>query len=480
MDGTEVKYDVLIIGGGVTGSAIAWALSRYDLSICLIDKESDLCEGTSKANSGIIHAGYDPVPGTLKALLNVMGNKIIHDIADQLSIDFIGNGALVAAFSDSEARGLETLLQRGKDNGVPSPVILSRDEVLAKERNISSDVKAALYLPSSGMVCPFSLTYALAENAVSNGVAIRLAEKVIGMTEHDGIFHIATDKSMIEARCVINAAGVYADSIHNMVCDESFSIMPRRGEYVLLDKVCSSIVSSTIFQMPTARGKGVLVTPTAHGNILCGPDSTEIRDREDTSTDSGTLAYVMESALKSVPSIDFRKIITSFAGLRAHPSSDDFIIGMARPGFIDAAGIESPGLSSAPAIGKMVSEIAVDYLKARRKSHVIEERKAIPKLRDLSYEERDRLISADPRYGNIICRCEEISEGEIVDAIRRGATTLDGVKRRVRAGMGRCQAGFCSPRSMEILARELGVGMSEITKTGGDSKIVVGTNKDTL
>lgn len=472
MDGTEVKYDVLIIGGGVTGSAIAWALSRYDLSICLIDKESDLCEGTSKANSGIIHAGYDPVPGTLKALLNVMGNKIIHDIADQLSIDFIGNGALVAAFSDSEARGLETLLQRGKDNGVPSPVILSRDEVLAKERNISSDVKAALYLPSSGIICPFSLTYALAENAVSNGVAIRLAEKVIGMTEHDGIFHIATDKNMIEARCVINAAGVYADSIHNMVCDESFSIMPRRGEYVLLDKVCSSIVSSTIFQMPTARGKGVLVTPTAHGNILCGPDSTEIRDREDTSTDSGTLAYVMESALKSVPSIDFRKIITSFAGLRAHPSSDDFIIGMARPGFIDAAGIESPGLSSAPAIGKMVSEIAVDYLKARRKSHVIEERKAIPKLRDLSYEERDRLISADPRYGNIICRCEEISEGEIVDAIRRGATTLDGVKRRVRAGMGRCQGGFCTPRVMAIISRETGIGMDAVCKNGKGSEVL--------
>ena len=282
-----------------------------------------------------------------------------------------------------------------------------------------------------------------------------------------------TSCGTIEARSVVNAAGVYADRINNMISSEMFTLVPRRGEYVLLDKTERGFVNSTIFQMPTALGKGVLVTPTAHGNILVGPDSVDIDDKERTATDADALEYVMKSARKSAPGVNFRKIITSFSGLRAHPEGGDFIIDMPLPGFVNAAGIESPGLTSSPAIGEMAGEMIADYLKAKRKSRIIETRKPIVKTAELSPSERKKVIASNPLYGNIVCRCEEISEGEIVEAIKRGATTLDGVKRRVRAGMGRCQGGFCTPRVMEILSRELGVPMEAIRKNDEGSEVLV-------
>ena len=466
-------YDAVIIGGGCVGTAIAWYLSRYDIRICLVEKESDISEGTTKANSGIVHAGYDPLPGSLKATLNVRGNSLIHQLAQQLSLDFRPNGALVIAFSAEEVRTLEGLLERGRRNGVPGISILSRSEVLSREPNLSPGVQAALFLPTSGIICPFSLAYAFAENARDNGTEIRLREEVLSIQAAEGGFDVRTSRAVIRTRCVVNAAGLYADEVHAMAAGPGFSITPRRGEYVLLDKSEAGIVGSTIFQVPTAAGKGVLVTPTVHGNIMCGPDNIAAGGKDDLSTVGQGLAYVMASAARSVPSLDFRKVITSFAGLRAHPDSGDFIIGMPVPGFIDAAGIESPGLSASPAIGEMAGSMAAEYLGARRRRHVIEERKGIVRPASLPMEERRRLIASDPLYGNIVCRCEEVSEGEIVEAIRRGAATLDGVKRRVRAGMGRCQSGFCMPRVMEILSRETGIPMEDICRNGEGSEVII-------
>ena len=467
-----MEYDALIIGGGVIGAAIAWRLSRYAIRTCLLEKENDLAEGTSKANSGIVHAGYDPEPGSLKASLNVRGNKLLHELSGQLAFDFVPNGAMVAAFAGDDTAKLEELYQRGIRNGVPGMRIIGRDEVLSMEGSLNPEVRAALYLPTSAIVCPFSLTYAFAENARDNGVTFRMSEKVLGIARDADGFTVRTGRGQIRTRLVVNAAGVYADSVHNMVADEKIAITPRRGEYLLLDKSEKGLVRSTIFQLPTQRGKGVLVTPTVHGNILCGPDSVLISDKEDTSTDADGLGYVMEYARKTAPSLDFSKTITSFTGLRAHPEGDDFIIGMTVPGFIDAAGMESPGLSASPAVGEMVGEIAADYLRAKKKDRIVEVRKAIPRPSQMDAAERSRLIASDPLYGNIICRCEEVSEGEIAEAVRRGAVSLDGVKRRVRAGMGRCQGGFCMPRVMEIISREAGIPMEDICKNGKGSEVL--------
>ncbi len=468
-----MDYDVIIIGGGVTGTASAWYLARYDLRVLLLEKGSDFCEGTSKANSGIVHAGYDPLPHTLKAQLNVRGNALIRELHDMLGLDFVQNGAMVVAFNEKEVKELEHLRAQGIYNGVTGQEILTHDEVLRREPNLSHDIAAALYLPTSGIICPFSLNYAFAENAMTNGMRPVFGAEATAIERIGGGYRVESSKGTFTARAVINAAGVYADRVNDMVAERHFTITARRGEYMLLDKTERGFISSTIFQMPTEAGKGVLVTSTAHGNILIGPDSKDIEDKENTSTDAEGLDYVMRLARKSAPGVNTRKVITSFAGLRAHPDGNDFIIEMPVPGFVNAAGIESPGLTASPAIGEMVGTMVAEYLGARRKERYIEERKAIVKASQLPLDERKRLIAKDPLYGRIVCRCEEISEGEIVEAIRRGATTLDGVKRRVRAGMGRCQAGFCTPRVMEILSRELGIPMEEIRKNDEGSEVLV-------
>ena len=477
-------YDIIIIGSGVSGAACARELSRYEAKICVLEKEEDVCCGTSKANSAIIHAGYDAPAGSLKAKLNVEGNEKMEQLARDLDFPFRRCGSFVICRDETEMPALRELYDRGIKNGVKGLRILNRTETLAMEPNVTDQVFAALYAPGAGIVCPFGMNIALAENACENGVEFYFDTEVRDIRRTEDGYELMTNKGVFRSEYIVNAAGVYADRIHNMASARKIHITPRRGEYCLLDKSAGAHVTRTIFTLPDKNGKGVLVTPTVHGNLLIGPTAVDIEDKEGTNTTREGLEQVIAKAGRSVKNLPVRQVITSFAGLRAHEDNGEFIIGEAKDakGFIDCAGIESPGLTACPAVGEMVAGILKEKMGLREKEKFIAKRKGILNPNTLSKEERADLIRENPAYGNIICRCEMITEGEIIDAVRRplGAKSLDGVKRRTRAGMGRCQSGFCSPRTMEILARERRVSMSEITKSGGDSRIVVGTNKDTL
>ena len=477
-------YDIVIIGAGVSGAASARELSRYQAKICVLEKEEDVCCGTSKANSAIVHAGYDAAAGSLKAKLNVRGNELMGELARDLDFPFDRRGSLVLCLSEDDMPRLQTLYDRGVANGVKDMRILQREEVLQMEPNVTDSVCAALYAPTAGIVCPFGLNIALAENAYENGVEFKFDTEVTEIKKLDEGYELHTSQGVFKARCVVNAAGVYADRFHNMVSADKIHITARRGEYCLLDKEAGNHVGRTIFALPSKLGKGVLVTPTIHGNLLVGPTAVDVENKEGVNTTAEGLAQLLEKAGMSVKNIPVRQVITSFAGLRAREDGDDFIIGEAEGagGFIDCAGIESPGIASCPAIGEMVAEILCQKMDLQKKDNFIPTRKGILNPSTLSIEERNALIKENPAYGNIICRCEMVTEGEIIDAIRRplGAKSLDGVKRRTRAGMGRCQSGFCSPRTMEILARERDMSMFDITKSGGRSQIVMGTNKDMI
>ncbi len=477
-------YDVIIIGAGVSGAATARELSRYKVNACVIEKEEDVCCGTSKANSAIVHAGYDAATGSLMAKLNVRGNQMMEQLAKDLDFPFKKNGSLVVCLHEEDMSNLQALYDRGVANGVKDLRILNREELRAMEPNISDDAYAALYAPTAGIVCPFNLNIAMAENACVNGVEFKFDTEVTGLHPIEGGWAIETNQGTFETKYVVNAAGVYADTLHNMVSAKKIHITPRRGDYCLLDKTAGNLVSKTIFALPGKFGKGILVAPTVHGNLILGPTAIDIEDKEGTNTTREGLDQVIAKCGMNVKNIPMRSVITSFAGLRAHEDGHEFLIGELEdaPGFIDCAGIESPGLTSSPAIGEMVAEILREKLNLEKNENFVATRKGVLDPDALSKEERIELIRKNPAYGNIICRCEMITEGEILDAIHRplGAKSLDGVKRRTRAGMGRCQAGFCSPRTMEILARERHVSMFDITKSGGDSKIVVGTNKDSL
>lgn len=477
-------YDVVIIGAGVSGAAAARELSRYDLKVCVLEKEEDVCCGTSKANSAIVHAGFDAAEGSLMAKLNVEGSQMMEELSKELDFEYENNGSLVLCLSEEDRPKLEELYQRGIANGVKDLKILSREEVKALELNISDEVVGALHAPTGGIVCPFGMNIALAENAAANGVQFRFDTEVKEIKQIDDIFRLETNYGKVETRFVVNAAGVYADVFHNMVSKKKIHITPRRGDYCLLDRSAGGFVKSTIFQVPGKFGKGVLITPTVHGNVLVGPTAIDIEDKEGTNTTQEGIDELIAKSNRSVKGLPMRQVITSFAGLRAHEDGHEFLIGELEDcrGFIDCAGIESPGLSSAPAIGKLVADIVSKLARAEEKENFVATRKGILNPKTLSNEERDALIKEKPEYGNIICRCEMITEGEIMDAINRplGAKSLDGVKRRTRAGMGRCQAGFCSPKTMEIIARERHIPISEVTKSGGASKIIVGTNKDTI
>ena len=462
--------DVIIIGAGVSGCAIARELSRYQLDICVLERESDICEGTSKANSGIVHGGFDAKPGTLKAKLNVLGNSMMDEMSKKLDFEFKRNGSMVVCQNEMGIPALEKLLEQGKENGVKGMKILKREQALELEPNLADGLYAVLYIPSGGIVCPFGMNIAYAENAAQNGVEFKLGTEVQLIERVGQDYRIQTNQGVFETKYVINAAGVYADVFHNMVSELKIHIMPRRGDYCLLDKTAGDLVRHTIFQLPTEKGKGVLVTPTIHGNLLLGPTAIDIEDKEATATTAKGLQEVLEKCTKSVKNIPFKQVITSFAGLRAHEEHGEFIIGEVEDakGFIDVAGIESPGLTSAPAIGIYVRDILAEKMELKEKENFVEERKGIVRFLDLPKEEQNRLLQENQAYGQIVCRCEQITEGEILDAIHRplGATTLDGVKRRTRAGMGRCQAGFCTPKVMEILARELHLELKDIRKNG--------------
>lgn len=477
-------YDIIIIGAGVSGCASARELSRYQANICVVEKDEDVCCGTSKANSAIVHAGYDAEEGSLMAKLNVEGNMMMEQLSKDLDFSFRRNGSLVLCLHEEELPNLQALYERGVRNGVKELRILNKEELKAMEPNISDKAVAALFAPTGGIVCPFGLNIALAENANENGVEFKFNTEVSQIKKTEEGFELTTNNGVLKTRFVVNAAGVYADKFHNMMSGEKIHITPRRGDYCLMDKTAGNLVDKTIFTLPGKFGKGILVSPTIHGNLLLGPTAVDLDDKEATNTTQDGLNEVVMKAQDSVKNIPMRQVITSFAGLRAHEDHHEFIIKELEDckGFIDCAGIESPGLSSSPAIGKMVAEILKEKADLKEKENFIATRKGILDPKKLSKEEHSKLIKENPAYGNIICRCETISEGEILDAIHRplGAKSLDGVKRRTRAGMGRCQAGFCSPRTMDILSRELGVSMFDITKSGGDSKIVVGTNKDKL
>ena len=480
--GGKSMYDVIIIGGGVVGCGIARELAKQDRKIALLERAADVCEGTSKANSGIIHAGYDATPGTLKASLNVQGNQMMETLAKELDIPFKRNGSFVLMFEEEGRSELQNLYDRGQKNGVKDLQILSRDEARVIEPNLSQNVKAALYAPSAGIVCPFGMTYAFAENAAVNGVEFYLDTEVTDIKKTGDIFTISTLKGEFKASFVINAAGVYGDKIHNMVSDKKVKITPRRGQYCLMDKEVGSLTKSTLFQLPTKLGKGVLVTPTVHGNLLVGPNAEDLEDKEGIQTTKEGLEDILLRGERSVTSLPKNKVITSFAGLRANEGSGDFIIKEAEDvkGFVDVIGIASPGLSASPAIACYVAELMQKLAPVSLKKDFIATRKGIPNMATASMEERKKLIEENPAYANVICRCELVTEGEILEAIRRpvGATTLDGVKRRTRAGMGRCQSGFCSPKVVEILAKELGVDISKISKMGGESTFITCNNKE--
>ena len=474
-------YDVAIIGAGVVGSSIFRELTKYNLKVVVLEKEQDVSMGSSKANSAIVHAGYDPKEGTLAAKYNVLGNEMFEGLCKELSVPFKRNGSLIIAFDEDDLNTVKALYENGTKLGVKNLKILNKDEVLEMEPNLSEAVKGALYAPTGGIVGPFEYTIALVENGVLNGGKVQLKKEVVSIEKNDN-FRIATsDGGVIEAKFVINAAGLYADKIHNLICTESFKILPRSGEYYVMDKNQGKVVTHTIFQCPSKLGKGVLVTPTVHGNLLVGPDARDIEDKDDLGTVAHGLDSIREASMRTTNKINFREGIRNFAGLRAVSDTDDFIIeeNDEVKGFIDVAGMKSPGLSSAPAVALSV----VDILhKAgcilEKKENFIAKREQIHFM-ELSAEEKAEVIKKDPKYGRMVCRCESITEGEIVDAIKRGfgVLSLDGVKRRCRPGMGRCQGGFCGPKVQEIIAREYEVPLESVVLEKDNSYILVGKSK---
>lgn len=476
-------YDVIIIGAGVIGASVARELSRYQVKACVLEREEDVCCGTSKANSGIVHAGYDAMPGTQKAKFNLLGNKMMGKLSEELDIPFQRKGSLVICNQEAEIENLQAIYRRGVENGVQGLQILTRKEVLKMEPQVSDSVVAALYASTAGIVCPFELNLGLAENAYDNGIEFHFQVVVEHIEKQQKGYRIHTNQGTYETYCVVNAAGVYADWIHNMVSEEKISITPRRGEYYLLDKMAGAQISRTVFALPGKMGKGVLVTPTIHGNLLIGPTAMDIEEKEGTNTTGEGLSGLLEKAGENVRDLPLKQVITSFAGLRAHERGDDFIIGEIADakGFIDCAGIESPGLTASPAIGVAVAQWLQGLLQLKRKEPFSPFRKSSTHMHTLSIEEQNARIRKDPAYGHVICRCEMVTEGEIIEAVRRplGATSLDGIKRRTRAGMGRCQSGFCSPKVMDILAKELAIPLRKVTKAGVGSELICGENKAT-
>ena len=481
-----MRVDVAVIGAGVVGALTARELSRYDLDVVLIEKENDVAAGATRANSGIVHGGFDPLPGTKKAKLNLKGAQMMPALAAELGVSYRQNGSLVLAFSKEEAAHVQKLYERGIQNGVTGLSLLTREEVLALEPSVNGEVVAALRCESSGIICPYGLAIAAAGNAMDNGVKLVCNFGVDHICHTADGYVIYSGDRKIEATYIVNCAGLFADAIAYMVGDKQYHLVPRMGEYMLLDHSERDLCSHTLFQVPTAAGKGILVSPTADGNILIGPTSVEVenKDKDHRDTSAVGLETIRRAALRSVPGIPWRQIITSFTGLRASlEEGDDFVIeaSSAARRVVHAIGIDSPGLSSAPAIAlELVELLRGEGLALTPKNDFCGKRAPYRAFSELSIEEKNEWIRRDPAYGHIICRCETVSEGEIVDAIRRNppARSLDAVKRRVRTSMGRCQGGFCTTYVTEILARELGVSELEVNKFGKGSELLRGLTKE--
>lgn len=481
-----LEADVVVIGSGITGCMIARELSRYRVSIILLEKGSDVAQGSSRANTAIIHAGYDADPRTWKGKLNAKGNAMYRQLAEELDVHFSQIGSLVVALEESEIPILEDLMKRGRENGVKGLEIVNREWLLRREPNLNPKALAALWAPTAGIICPYEMVIALAENAVANGVRFLRETPAAGIVVEDGqVRGVMTNRGFIRTGFVVNAAGLYADEIAKMAGDDSFRIIPRKGEYHVLDKRMGDLVRTVLFPVPTKISKGVVVTPTVDGNVLVGPDARDVDDKEDVSTTPEGLAGVMREARRLIPDIPVREAITQYAGLRAVATGDDFIIGPSERvrGFFNAAGIQSPGLSSAPAIAEVIIDMLRDTgLRLVPRPDFNPVRKGIRRFSQLSMSERAKAVWRNPDYGQIICRCELVTKAEIVEAIRRspGATTIDGIKMRTRAGMGRCQGGFCGPRVLAILSQELRIPPEKVTKNGGSSYILNCKTKEPL
>lgn len=469
-------YDAVIIGAGVVGGMVARSLSAYELKICILERENDVAMGATRANSAIVHAGFDAKEGSLKAKFNVEGSKMMEQVAKELGVKYKRNGSLVIGFNDEDLEEIKRLYERGIKNGVEDLEIIDGNRLRELESEISENAVAALYAPTGAIICPYELTVAAIGNAMDNGAELKCGFEVTNIRKTDDGFEIFSGEESVKAKYVINAAGVYSDKIAKMVGDDSFEINPVKGEYILLDKEAGGILKSTVFRTPTKLGKGILVSPTVDGNLILGPTAVPGEDKEDKKTTAQGFAGILKEAGENVKNLPRNKAITSFCGIRAKGNTGDFVIGSPVAGFINVAAIESPGLTSAPAIGEYVKNMISgltpkkDYNPIRKPAHY---------FKNASDEEKNKIIKENPAYGRIICRCEEVTEGEILEAIRTNPkpTDMDGVKRRTRAQMGRCQGGFCTPYIMKLLSSELGIPMERVTKSGGDSYLTEGVTK---
>ncbi|MBE7025203.1 MAG: NAD(P)/FAD-dependent oxidoreductase [Ruminococcaceae bacterium] len=476
-------YDVAIIGAGVVGAMIARTLARYEVKICILEKENDVATGATKANSAIVHAGFDAESGTLKAKLNVKGAQMMKKVTEELGVKYRNNGSLVIGFDEEDRKRIEQLFVRGQKNGVEGLAILEKEELKRLEPNISENVVCALHAPTGAIVCPYTLAIAAVGNAMDNGADLKTGFAVCKIEKAEDCYEIYAERERIKAKVIVNAAGLYADEIAKMVGDNSFTITPRRGEYILLDKTCGDLVSHTVFRTPSKLGKGILVSPTVDGNLLTGPTSVDIKDKEEKCTTEEGFAQIIKEANENVKGILYGQTVTSFCGLRATGDSGDFIINAPKPGFINVAGIESPGLSASPAIAEMVKELVEKQgVVLREKAEYNPVRRAMHRFGVADMAEKNAMIKKDRAFGRIICRCEGITEGEILEAIRTNPkpSDLDGVKRRTRTQMGRCQGGFCTPYIIKLLAKELGIEAEEVTKCGGASKLLAGKTKEEI
>lgn len=474
-------YDVLVIGGGVIGCMTARELSKYKLLVCLAEKQNDVAVGATKANSGIIHGGYDPIPNTLKAELNAKGVEKLFEAAEMLNVPYRKNGSLVCAFGKEEEQEIYTLFERGRQNGISGLRIISGDEARKIEPELSEEVTLALQVQKAGIISPYKLAIASMGNAMDNGVAFERNFEVSDISKNEeGVFVVTSnDGKVLKCRYLINCAGAYSGIISKMAGGEEYNIIPRAGEYMLLDKTEGKTVSHTIFQVPTKAGKGVLVTPTADGNLLLGPTAAQVEYSDNTNTTSKGLSDVSILVKKSVPTVDLSKVITSFTGVRASIKGGDFIIEESKlvGGLINAVAIDSPGLTCCVAIAEYIVNLLKKsglYLESRADWNGF--RTSEDTFYKLDDNQKNEFIKTHAAYGRIICRCEGITEGEIRACLSQNppAWDMDGVKRRTRTGMGRCQGGFCSPYVIKLISEELGIPMEEVTKKGGKSYMLTG------
>lgn len=477
-----MESDVIIIGGGIIGCSLARELSRYNLNIELLEKENDIAWGISKGNSGIIHAGYNEKIGSLKGKFDIEGNKMFDKLAKELDFTFIRNGALILGFNEEDINTLKKLKDNGDALGIEGLELLSKEQIKEIEPNISIYVEGALHAKTSGIVNPYEVTIAFAENACKNGVNFRLNSEVVDIKENDDYYKVyLKNGELIEGKIVINAAGINSDTINNMINEKKYEHIPVKGEYLVFDKITGRLVNHTLFQVPTKISKGVLVTPTVDGNLLIGPTANKVDCKECVETDKKTIAVILERATKSIPEIPLGRTLNTFAGVRPHLEDSDFIIEEAgnNKNFISLVGVESPGLTAAPAIAKYIVNLVSKKIPMELKSNFDPYRKRIIRFIDLTVEEKNKLIAKNPAYGKIICKCELVTEGEIIDSIRRplGATTIDGVNQRTRATQGGCQGIGCQLPISKILSKELNINISDIKKNV-DGSTVIGIKED--